>query len=339
MSKKDRLKQRYWQSDLKPLGDFDKDGKSNVIDCFPFDPNRQGLTEIVKGVKTGVGKAKQKVTGFMEDRQAQKFEQDMKKTMYTYILVKYFDGPWQNVGAFTKDRIGNELKKYKGHPSIQYVTTSTDPNEADKLNRKMMIDKAKKQVKEKSQQFGKGVATVAHGLDEATQDAGFRQTRQNIARGFAEPQRTASTVINVGGATKSAVRSTTPPKSAGWWRNTQERVVDRSDYQGGQPFETHYTTEEPEMVRQQQEFEVEQRQQLQRMPPRRSREYQEQSTFGPGVVPYRPVSHEETALRNTTRKYRPVETPRVPNIQADFSMKRSPHIIFHKAQFRFVKRL
>jgi len=358
-----KLDKKYWMTNLKPFGDADNDGKSNMMDCYPLDPNRQGISEIVKSAKTKIG-------AFKEERKQQQFEQAVKRETYTYIIIKYIDGPWQSVGAFTVDDIGFEVNKYRTASNVEQVITSKDPKKADQLNRKLMVQHAK----EKGAEFKKGVATVARGLDEQTQEAGFRKASQNIKQATAvAPAGKAAMSTFATGPSGANVK---PPASEGWWGSMQKRVTDRSDYQGGHPFKSEErrlpvreerrpperreqsfgeveaferaTEPEPE-----QEFGTEER--GRRPQPKRSKYYQERSNFynyeaneGRGrenCVPYRPVSRSECTLMNPIKKYHyppsPVYRPSGNNMGFGTTRPKGATLSIKpiKAKFKFIKRI
>ena len=314
-------------TDLKPFGDIDKDGKSNMMDCYPYDPNRQGITELVKS-------AKGKIKGFKEERDQAFLEQSAKRETYTYIIIKYINDGWQNVGAFTLDNIDAEVNKYRNATNVEQVVTSKDPNAADKLNRELILQ----QLKEGAQNVGRAAKNVGKGVAVATEGAGIRQVRENVGKAFETTDRSKEDMKRF-----AAGPTGRPPASKGWWGSIQERVVDRSDYKGGHPFKSdkeHLKIPKEDTF----EFEPEPEPEQQRMLPRRSRNYQEQSRFGRGVVPYRPVSYEEATLRNPIKKYHYPPAPIYrPQGQMSFGNARPKGMTLGikpiKAKFKFVKRL
>jgi len=178
---------RYWQTNLKPLGDFDKDQKVNVIDCFPYDPNRQGITDVVK-------KGVQKVKDFKEERQKAKEEEKKKAEDYLYLIVQTDDEKWHNLGAYTVDNMEDLIKE--AQKQYKKVLVSEDSKKADKLNRVRMYEKFEGGV-EKA--LTKGVEEIKHLKEEFTrvpqrQDRVGRMVR-DIGRG----------------------PSGMPPMSKGWW--------------------------------------------------------------------------------------------------------------------------
>jgi len=122
---------RYWQTDLKPLGDFDKDNKVNIIDCFPYDPDRQGISDIIK---KPVEKVKEKIKEIKEYKEERK---EFLKT-HKYVIAQQEDGKWVNLGAvkIQSDIQAKEIiKKAQSYPNIKKAILSEDPKKAEKLNR------------------------------------------------------------------------------------------------------------------------------------------------------------------------------------------------------------
>ena len=131
-----RINQRYWQTDLKPLGDFDRDNKINLLDCYPYDPNRQGVADVIKKAGTKAkevgGSLKQKIENIKEAHEEAKEEKQKFQEKYSYVVVLDEDGKWYNLGSFTNSQI--KLQYHEIMDAYQNVIITDDPKKADKLN-------------------------------------------------------------------------------------------------------------------------------------------------------------------------------------------------------------
>jgi len=144
--------------------DSDKDGVPNWRDCNPWNPNEQG--PIHDKLKAVASSAKEKVATIKEQRQTKQVEKaqeqlsgvDARASM-TYLIVKIKNGKWENWGAYTTDKIKTVVRDANAMPNVEKVTISKDAKLADKLNRAIMIEQAKKVAKT----VGKGAKTLGKG--------------------------------------------------------------------------------------------------------------------------------------------------------------------------------
>lgn len=178
---------RYWQTNLKPLGDIDKDQKLNVVDCFPYDPNRQGIGDVVK-------KGVQKIKDFKEEHKKQKEEEKKKAETYLYLIVQAQDGKWYNLGAYSVDVIEQLIKK--AEKQYKKVLVSEDKKKADKLNRVQMYEKFEGGVEKALTKGVEGVKQLKEEITKLPQrEDGIGRMVRDIGRG----------------------PSGMPPRSKGWW--------------------------------------------------------------------------------------------------------------------------
>jgi len=194
---------RYWQSNLKPLGDWDKDNKINVLDCYPYDKNRQGLTEI-----------KEKFKDFSEKRKEKKIEKATKQLApsFYYLIVKITGDKWYNWGAFTSDNVSKVVNQAKKRPDVEQVIVSTNKNEASRRNRK---------------EITKGIARTATHMKEGGEAylRGYekrQQFKENMKEGIKIRKEGAQQLQR--GAVAPAGK---PPSPPGWWRKAppKQQVV------------------------------------------------------------------------------------------------------------------
>jgi len=261
---------RYWQTNLKPLGDFDRDKKINVLDCYPYDPNRQGITDVFK-------KGVQKVKEFKEEHQKQEAEYQEKAEDYSYLIVQGKDDKWFNLGAYTDEDLEQLILEAKNQ--YKKVLVSKDPKKADKLNRVQMYEQFEGGV-EKT--ITKGVEEVKHLKEQFLRTPKTKQSKEREIDKFIHDSR--SSMIK-------RHRSGMPPASRGWWGSSayrgQEKIPSPQKVQT-----VPIGTEEP-----MEEMEIEKPVYQDKYGySRKSPFYQERSSFfnySKGVetcVPYRPVS-------------------------------------------------
>ena len=249
---------RYWQTDLSPLGDYDKDGKINLLDCYPYDKNRQGFWHDIK----------QKVKG-EEISDIQQLQKDIENFKYDEESGKY---------------VLPKKKKKKGEKG--YIKEGAEEVLQD--------------IKHLGSQIGTGIKEKATGIYESIEpvkepfkDAGIHKAREHIKEGLEikpQPQ------------TRVRADSGRPPPSTGWWGSpSYDRPrIPKPNVPQPQTLQQQ-AIKIPETVEDYAELEkIIQQQTYQQPEPRfdekRSIRYQEQSPFGPGVVPYRPVSTGQVTL-------------------------------------------
>jgi len=255
---------RYWQTNLKPLGDVDKDKKVNVLDCYPYDKNRQGFWHDIKkkvvGGPSEVQQTQQDIEDFKYDEETGEYELRPKKK-------KYGEKGYIKEGA---QELGQDIKKYAGKAGT-YI--------AEKGAQKV----------ETARKTGKKMQEIGEVL---TEEAGIRQASKNIKEGLklkrprsVQPRRQPRQTI------KSY--SSRPPPSRGWWGSPsyEKPKLDRMPSQGQQTQMSEYE-EIPEEL-----MELLEEKPVLRYDDKRSPRYQEQSPLGPGVVPYRPVSTQQATLK------------------------------------------
>jgi len=325
--KKDR---QYWQTNLKPLGDFDRDGKSNVIDCYPYDPSRQGIAEIKEKVSEVGGKLKQKFDERKEKKEEKimgELEQSEREESFRYILVKYFDGNWVNLGAFTVENLDEEMYQIQQNPDIEAVQVTKDQNLATKLNRQMMMSEAKEKVVHTAKEAGKYALKVgAEAAERATraQDIAPRAA-QNIRSGTqikssADMQQFASgpsgrpprRAVNVPSGRPRASIGTVGKVST---FNQLRKAGENMEYKS--PVENRPFVDEQQYGYSQ-----------------RSPNYQEVSDFGPAVVPYRPIARRQVTVPN-----RPAKAPAWGSTIIDLGRSQTgrPIGMIPMAKFKFQK--
>ena len=224
---KDKKKLRYWQTNLKPLGDWDKDGKLNVVDCFPYDPNQQGLTEIKEGIVSLGKKARKKLLP-TEEEKMELAEEELKQTIKTeqktphvYLIVKMKDDKWYNWGAFTTENIKKVVEEASVEPDVEQVFVSRNPKEADIRNRELMLEKPIQKLKEFKTELTEG--EVAKGIKKYAEKK-EKEFSRNVERGLRLKRPRRSPVMRT---SMPKVRSSgIPPHPSGWWRPGDTRYKD-----------------------------------------------------------------------------------------------------------------
>jgi len=158
---------------VKPIPlfvDKDRDFVTRFSDCNPYNPYEQGIFKRAVGVVTGdrLGQTKEEYEaekkpvmdvkgaptqkefkkGIKEQMKAKETIKEVEtRSKMTYIIVKLKDGKWEKWGAYTRKGIEKEINRIKSLPYVERVLVSDDQNYADKLNRQIMIQQAKKAVK------------------------------------------------------------------------------------------------------------------------------------------------------------------------------------------------
>jgi len=337
--KKDR---KYWETNLIPLGDYDRDGKINSMDCFPYDPSRQGIAEIKDKVVETVGKVKEKIDTMKEEKQEKKEEKIMadlaqsdKEESFRYIVIKYYDGNWVNLGAYTTDRLDEELYQIQQNPDIEAVQVTKDENMATKLNRQLMFEGVKDTAKEAGKyaikKFSEAAERASRDQDIASQSyenakAGLRVNpnaqadmqrmaqgptgkppqikRGSFPRAYSTYQPTARASIGSIG-NNANLRGLREAGQRLQYSQAKDRYLD-------QPF----VEEKPYGYSQ------------------RSPNYQEVSPFGESVVPYRPIARRQVSVPN-----RPAKAPAWGSTVIDLggSFGSRPKGLIPMAQFKFQK--
>jgi len=293
--KKDRM---YWQTNLKPLGDYDRDGKINIMDCRPYDPNRQDLAGIKEGLKEGLSDTKERIKKRFskearEERKLEKvqeeLEQSAKAEMYRYIVVKYIDGNWVNLGAFSTDRLDEELYQIQQNPDIETVQITQDENLATKLNRQMMLEGAKEKVTTTAKKAGKyAIAKFAQAAERASRDQDIApRASANVRAGMRVRPEAYYDMGRLGTGSSGIIRRRRV--------NIPSRRLSSYGSSYGEGYNTGSLSFQPQ-VREKEVFGYSQR----------SPNYQEESSFGPSVVPYRPIARRQVTLPN-----RPAQAPRL----------------------------
>jgi len=197
-----KINQRYWQTDLKPLGDFDRDNKINLLDCYPYDPNRQGITDVIK-------KPIQKVKEFKDKYQKQKQEYEEKAKDYLYVIAKQKDGKWLNLGAVDTISITQAIQQVESNPNFTEVMTSEDPKKAEKLNRVEMYES-----------FEEGTEKVlTKGVE------GLKKSYEGFTK-VAKSERAKE--IGTGPSGMSSSRGIKPPMSKGWYGSPEQQQAKMS---------------------------------------------------------------------------------------------------------------
>jgi hypothetical protein len=314
---------RYWQTNLKPLGDWDKDGKINLLDCRPFDYNRQGIAEIKEKVVETAGKLKEKIGELKEEKQKKKEEKVMeeleeaeKAEKFRFIVVKYFDDNWVNLGAFTTDRLDEELYQIQQNPDIEEIQITKDSDLATKLNRQMILQGAKEKVVKTAKEAGKyALKVVAKAAERATRDQDISpQAVANVKAGmqvrpqsYADMQRMAQ-----GPSGRPPMKRVRPPTSRASIGSIGRNINLRGLREAGQMLEYKqakdryldqpFVEEKPYGYSQ------------------RSPNYQEVSPFGESVVPYRPIARRQVSLPN-----RPAKAPAWGSTVIDLGSPRQPN--------------
>lgn len=209
LKSKNKKNQRYWQTNLKPLGDADKDGKVNVMDCYPYNANRQGLAEVKEGI-VSVGKKARKKIMPTEEEQIEKVEKELKvkaeTPSYAFLIIKA-GGKWFNQGAFTTDNIETVLRQIKTQPGVEDAFISTNPKEADALNRQLMVQKPIQRIKEMKGELTEGETAQALKRYGARKKVEFAKHAKEGLK-FKQGQPEARIVRRSSGR---------PPPSTGWW--------------------------------------------------------------------------------------------------------------------------
>jgi len=218
---------RYWQTDLKPLGDFDRDKKINLLDCYPYDPSRQGLTEIKDTIKTKLHGVGERIQDYGEKREQKKIEKGQellegvqhreKMPKHVYLIVKIRDDKWYNWGAFTTDQIRSVMEETKQRPDVEMVITSTNKNEASVRNRKIMTGKVVSVgvgVAKTAQHFKEGGEAYLKGYEKR------QQMKENVERGLKIRKQGVQDL-----RTALAGPSGKPPSPPGWWRKAPQQQV------------------------------------------------------------------------------------------------------------------
>jgi len=357
--KKDR---RYWQTDLMPLGDADKDNKINLLDCYPYDPSRQGIADIKEKFSEVGGKLKEKLGITEEERQLKLMDKEIKNLQKEkkqkdkkaerekeileradqienskYILVKYFDNPyWINVGAFSVENIDEELYQIEQNPDVESVITTNDYDLLKRLNRKAMLEP----IKETAKEAGKyAIKKFAEAGERVTRDMDIApQASQNVRSGlranpsaYGDMQRMAQ-----GPSGKPPIRRPNVPSaspSIGSSGSLGSRLNLQALRQAGQRLQQQQGYQSP----------VEDRPFVDEKPygySQRSPNYQEESPFGPSVVPYRPIARRQVTVPN-----RPAKAPAWGSTIIDLGINRGisggtssrPIGMLPMAKFKFVK--
>jgi len=316
MKPKNNKDRRYWQTNLVPLGDADKDGKLNIVDCYPFDPSRQGIAEIKEKVSEVGGKIKKKVIPTQEEREEKamkEIEEAEARESFRYILVKYHDNGWVSLGAFTKENIEEELEQIGQNPDIEEIQVTKDSNLVNKLNRKLMLEP----IKETAKEAGKYAIKVAT-------EAGERATRnvdiapkayKNVKEGLKIKSSAQPDIARFASGPSGKIQRTRirPPSSVNESSSIGEirrmPPTDVSIAVEDRPF----VDEKPYGYSQ------------------RSKNYQEVSAFGPSVVPYRPIARRQVTVPN-----RPARAPRVGSMTNMGSSER-PRGMIPIATIKFAK--
>ena len=265
-----KINQRYWQTDLKPLGDFDRDNKINVLDCYPYDPSRQGVADVIK--KAGA-KVKEKVEDIKEAHQEAKEEKEKFQEKYSYVVVLGEDGKWYNLGSFTNSQI--KLQYHELMDTYQNVIITDDPKKADKLNAVQTYERFEEGTEKVMTKGLEGAKKVYKGFTEVSKS----ERAQEIARG------PSSMPIARG-------RGIKPPMSKGWYGSPAQEQAKMS-IPNRKSFPVGIKTQELEP----QDIEMQEQPQRQDMfgYSKKSPFYQERSSFYnygremETCVPYRPI--------------------------------------------------
>jgi len=111
--------------------DTDMDRIPDWRDCQPYNPYMQG-----------------RIHDYLEKRKMEKAQEQLEtvdtRASMLYLVVKIKDGKWENWGAYTKDSIKKVIEDAKALPNVERVLITQDKKYADKLNRQIMIEQAKK---------------------------------------------------------------------------------------------------------------------------------------------------------------------------------------------------
>jgi len=266
---------------LKPIKfniDSDKDGVPDWRDCKPFNPKKQGWWHDIKQAVTG-GTESQELTQDIEnfEQNPETGEYILPKKKKKYGQEGYTTEGLQELGqdvGKAATYVGGKVKggaKYVG----QKVGTKLD-------------EWAEKATRPPEELIGEGQS-----LGRATKNAGVRQARQNIKEGLMLKSPSGGVrVIRVAGP------AGTPPASSGWWGS---RYYNRPRLPRPPGMNTELDTSFPEeyLPAEGRELAVQEEYSSVKIPydMKRSPYYQEQSSLGPGVVPYRPVSAQQAMLK------------------------------------------
>jgi len=149
-------KQPYF--DLNAV-DTDGDGVPDYRDCAIWNPYKQG--KFHDALKSGVGKIKKAY----QERKESTEEFEEKKQSYKYIIIK-INGKWQNLGAFSIDRLQQEIHEIQQNPDIEDLEVTDNPKLADKYNRELMVAN----VKTGAKRVGAGAVKVGAYLERRTEE-------------------------------------------------------------------------------------------------------------------------------------------------------------------------
>jgi len=253
---------------IKPINfhlnlDTDRDKVLDWKDCQPFNPHKQGWWhDIKKKVSGGPGEAQQlqkDIEDFKYNEKTGEYELRNKKK-------KLGEEGYIKEGA---EELTTDIKKY-GKKAGEYI--------AEKVGQGADVTvKAGKRMKDMGEVL--------------TEQGGFRQARSNVREGL----KTKQPISSMFPKKRSSSR---PPPSTGWWGSPsyQEPRIPRL------PSSTVETESDeieiPEEYKEKLGIEAEEYSSV-KVPydMKRSSHYQEQSSFGRGVVPYRPVSAKQAILK------------------------------------------
>ena len=230
---------RYWQTNLKPLGDVDHDKKINLLDCYPYDPNRQGLTDFV-------GKIKKKV----------KKEEPKKDYIYVIALV---GNRWHAMGPYTKENIQAIQEELRGLRNVRDYDFVSNPKEADRRNRRIMMKEAKDVAVSTAKTMGSATKKSYEAYDKLTPERGIKSAGRNVREGL-RPNDDISIDDDesIGGrATVGRMRrrpsrrpssvpsGAKPPYPEGWAMGWKEEEPQPQEYEGYEESPEEYPAQEP----------------------------------------------------------------------------------------------